>query len=79
VDQRAFVGQAEAPRRAVEQAHAEVRLQCLDHDAHACLRHPQRQAGTREAAQLHHAGEDFHALETVDQGKEEMVRTIARL
>ena len=61
----ALLGQVEGARRAVEQAHAEARLQIADVARDQRARHAELLRRQREAAGAHHAHEALHGAEAI--------------
>ncbi len=59
----AGVGHSEPPRRAIEQANAELGLELLDPVAQRRLRDAQRASRRREAAAVHHLDEVMEVVE----------------
>ena len=66
VEHAAFRRQLHLPRGAIEQAHAQARLQASDQLADGRRGHRQRPGSGREAALLDHAHEHLHLAEPVD-------------
>ncbi len=58
---RSRLGEAEAPRGAVEKPHAQALFEGGDGAGHGRRRKMQEPGGPSEAARLHHGGEELHA------------------